>query len=468
MRLILPIFISVLILILSGCAHKRLLNAGDDFIAQGQYQRALEKYQRALAEQPNNKNTLVKLRQAQNLFNIWLDKVEISAKQAEENHHFAKAQLLYAKLAKHRSKQSFQQKQRDLRQKLKKNHGFKVQLTTSQAQLEQKFGQQLDHIAFIKDKKLSANNEIAIAFSLSKIDFSKQESNNLESKDYISHYQTISNPEYQHLQDDIIVQREAIKNLRTDVSDLQQFYNSENNRLLLLEKDKQIALLTQDKTEKNTTEFYQLQAEINNLTIDITNQQKINKKTYKKLAKSNKKVEKYEQQLDHLFHLLQETPELAEAAVYAKYQFPVRTVQQLASAQLEMVVNDNLNSTYQRQHQLQVEYSDKSHYAHAKIALKKNDLQLKSQAQLSEMLYRKSREKITMLILNELDKYQQSIIAQANNVADISSQLDQWLIAGLISKQGLPSRTKQKVEQQLRAEFGQGGYIKVNELLDGQ
>jgi len=466
MRLLLPLFISFLIL--SGCAHKRLLNAGDDFIAQGQYQRALEKYQRALAEQPNNKNTLVKLKQAQNLFNIWLDKVESSAIQAEESHHFAKAQLLYAKLAKHRNIQSYQQKQRDLRQNSLKHHGFKVQLSTRQPQLEQKFGQQLDHIAFIKDKKLSANNEIAMAFNLSKMNFSKQETSNLESKDYISHYQTIANPEYQHLQDDIIIQREAVKSLRVDVSGLQQLNNSQVNQLLLLEKDRQIALLTQDKTKTNSAEFYQLQTEVNDLTLSISQQQNINKQTDRKLAKGNKKVEKYEQQLDYLFQLLQKTPELAEEAVYAKYQYPVKTVQQLATAQLEMVINDNLNSTYQRQHQLQVEYSDKSHKGHAQIALKKNTLQLKSQAQLSEMLYRKSREKITKLILNELDKYQQSIIAQANNVADISSQLDQWLIAGLISKQGLPSRTKQKVEQQLRAEFGQGGYIKVNELLDGQ
>ena len=82
------------------------------------------------------------------------------------------------------------------------------------------------------------------------------------------------------------------------------------------------------------------------------------------------------------------------------------------------------------------------------------------------MLYVKGREKVIELILNEVDNYQQNLITTANNEVKISRQLNQWLVAGIVSNHDLPSGTSNKINQELSAEFGQGGYFKINELLE--
>ena len=58
----LPILPSILFLTLlvSGCAHKKLINAGDDYLSQGNYQHAVEKYKKALDEKPKDAKTLLK------------------------------------------------------------------------------------------------------------------------------------------------------------------------------------------------------------------------------------------------------------------------------------------------------------------------------------------------------------------------------------------------------------------------
>lgn len=465
MRLTLLLFIFS-VLILSGCADKRYLNAGDKFIEQGQYQQAVLKYQRALVEQPDDKDIIAKLEQAQNLFDIWLDKIELSARQAEENNHFGKAQLLYAKLAKHRNNQSYKQKNRDLRQRNLKDYGLKIKLSIADPQLAQRFNQQLDHISFIQNIAMSAKNEMALTFSLSEIIFDRKDTSQLYSKDYISHYDTVANPDYQYLQESIIAKENAINSLQIDLDELQHVYDSQSNILTLLEKDRQILELTM--SQSTAEEYDRSIPALDVLNNDIQLQQQTTNQIDNDIYNASQSFEQYGMELNSLFQSLQQTSEYSQVAAYSAYEYRVRTVRQLITSQLKKVVNKDVNAIYEREHLLQIEDSDKYHEAHPTIALSEDPLTLKSQAQLTEDFYTKGREKIITLILSEVDKYQQELIAEANNVSDIGTQLDRWLIAGSISKKGLPSDTNNKVVQQLQAELGLGGTLNISELLNAQ
>ena len=466
MRIILLSILVFLTVLSSGCTHKRLINAGDDYLTQGQYQHAFEKYQRAMNEKPDNVETQQKFEQTKILFEGWLDKVERSAIKAEQNNDFAKAQILYSKLAKHRQTSFYRQKQRELYQQNLKDFGLKIKLAIAQPQLNQTFGHRLDKVKFINTLNTDKMNEIFLAFSIAKVDLSTQTHKDRQSAEYISGYDTIVNPQYQEIQHDIIDQRTYIKELRSQLWEFEQLDNAEYQELLLLKKDQEIAQLNLEKTSAGSSEFKALKKQISNLHIQISKQRLIRSKTEKQLLKTQKKIKKQERNLDNLFDISQHTPELADVPIFTEYQYSVKTVNQLAKSSLTYTVQKGDLANFTREHHLQVKYSDKSHAAHQQIELNKDPLLLKSNNELKQMLYVKGREKVIELILNEVDNYQQKLITTANNEVKISRQLNQWLVAGIVSNHDLPSGTSNKVKQELSAEFGQGGYFKINELLE--
>jgi hypothetical protein len=464
----LPI-IFLLLFIISGCAHKKLMNAGNDYLSQGKYQSAVEKYQKALREQPSDAKTLAKLKQAQALFNGWLEQVEFSAQQAEKNHQLAKAQLLYAKLAKHRSEHFYHEKVMKLQQENLTEFGLNVYLDIKQPALNQSYSNEFEHVKFQNkpaDSLAYKNNEIAVMFSFDGFSVDTNKRQELASKQYVSGYETIINPAYQDIQNNIVDLRIDIKGQNNKLAEQESLANVQDRDLLLMEKNLQIAQLLLEKTDNKSTRFYQLTNEINDLYILITKQKKNLGKTDKKIAKTIRKIKKYNHQLDDLFHQLEGTPELADVEVYSDYQYTVNITEQVALGELFMKVELTKGENRERHYEVTYTHEDKSHRRHKRIALKNDPLRLKSNNELKQLVFKQARNKVTQVIEDEVGLYQQSLLTQANRLGNLSEQLNIRLMASLVSQQPLPVSTYNSINQQLIIEFGSGGTFKVAELLN--
>ena len=231
------LFIILITVFLSGCAHKEFINDGDEYISQGQHQLALEKYQSALEVKPKDVKTQQKVKQAQALFDQWLDQVKIAAVQAENNNLTVKAQLLYAKLAKHRNNLHFKQKQLAMSRYNIENFGLKLKLDIAQTELNQSFGKLENYVQLTDSIEQNKTHEVALSVSLSRNKFKTTEKSVARVKEYISGYETIVNPEYQDIQHDIVDFRNDIKELRYRLDDHKSLANAQNNELLLFQFD---------------------------------------------------------------------------------------------------------------------------------------------------------------------------------------------------------------------------------------
>ncbi|OMH32098.1 hypothetical protein [Motiliproteus sp. MSK22-1] len=453
-------------LLASGCAHRRFINAGDDYLSLGKYQQAIDQYQQASYEKPGDAKTQEKLYQAKALFDDWLDDVAEAARQAEQNQLFGKAQLLYAKLAEHRQKLKNRKIASQLRQQNIDDFGLRIKLDISQPQLYPSLGQQFNNINLIDKYDDKRGNEVYLSFSLAKINFITQKYVKIESKQYIDSYNRILNPEYRDIQQDILDLREETKNLRGKLERQEQRKTEQQQQLLLLEKDWKIALLTNQNQTENTSSYYskrKILSEIKNKSLKL--QQEISD-AGSRISRRKRDIAENERELDDLFYDLHDIPELVDIPVYADYQYPVETVTQIAKSHLEITICKGADSKFYRQQDVQIKNIDKSHPSHSLIALKADPLLLKNDSELTKMLNKKVQEEIIYVINNEINQYQQTLITQAHNEYDPRLQLDQWLIAGIISKQGLPGHIRNIVRHQLSEELGQGGVFNINDLLN--
>ena len=464
-RVLLPLLIFTTILA-TGCAHRQFINAGDDYLSQGQYQQAIEQYRQASYEKPGDSKTQKKLNQAKALFDNWLDQVNEAARQAENNKLLGKAQLLYAKLAKHRDKLNNRKKKSLLQQQNINNFGLRIKLDIKQSKLTPSFSEELNRINLVDNIDDYKSNEVYLSFSLANINFFTQEYVSIESKEYIYSYKTILNPEYEDIQHDILDLRKDTKKLRVVLKSDEQHKLALYNKMRLLEKDKQIVFLTlQNKTDESTS-YYKRKKQIADIQHRLDQIRKEVSETENRLSKRRQKIEKNEHRLDDLYDDLQRTPELVDIPVYADYQYPVDIVNQLATSELSILTQHGLSSAYSRNTDLQIKYVEKSHPSHNIIDLQADPLLLKNDSELAEMLYAKAREEIIYVINNELNQYQLKLISQANEEDEPVLQLDQWLIAGTISKNNLPEYIRSRIRHQLSEEFGRGGKFEIKELLD--
>jgi len=464
MRLNVALLITFLVITLSGCTHKRLITAGDDYLTQGKYQQAVEKYQRALNNKPNDKKTIQKFNQASSLFEHWLDTLENAALLAEQEKLFGKATILYAKLATHRHDIKYKQKQRQFHQRNLEQYGLRIKLNIAQPELSQAFGQTLDNILFI-DKSSNKTNELTLSFILDDILFSTKNKANLETVEYISAYETIVNPEFEELQHPINSLQKKVKGLRKSVSRLNKFNDKQRIQYQLIDKDLQIAELKIIRVNHNSAVFRKLTQQIYNLKIDLVKQDKRISQTEKEIKSLQREIDADKRDLDDLYIAIQPIPKLIDVPIYREYQYAINTLTQTATSTLSVNSKSDYLGKISRHLPVNIHYSDLYHKAHKRIELGADPKDIKTRNQLTQMLYAKVRDKIFSVIEQNIKHYQQELIAKANNNKDIAQRLNQWLISGIISKQGLSSPTVNKVQLQLQNEFGQGGRFNINTLL---
>ncbi len=464
MRLNLLLLIILLIALLSGCTHKKLINAGDDYLAQGKYQQAVEKYQRALTNKPNDKKTLVKFNQANTLFQGWLDTLDRAALRAEHNKAFAKATILYAKLAQHRHDVKYRQKQRQFHQKNMNEHGLRISLNIQQSQLHQTFGQALDNIVFV-DKTSNKPNELTLSFLLDDVEISINHKAHSKITEYISAYETVINPEFQDIQQHILALRTDVKDLRNILFELKEEKQKQQTQLQLIDKDLQITQLKINQVHNDNTLFQQLTKQTYYLEINFKKQENLIKEINKDIRSLQHDIDINEHNLDDLFVDLQLVPKLMDMPLYSEYEYTVKTLIQTATSVLNINRNNYYLGQVSRKKSVGISYSDQYHKAHKQIELKADPKIIKTKTQLTQMLYAQARKQIKNVIETNIMQYQQALIAKANNSNNIETRLNQWLISGIIRKEGLPQKSANRVEQQLYNEFGQGGRFNINALL---
>ncbi len=455
----------IFFLFLSGCAHRELMNDGDDYISQGHYQLALERYLEALEVKPNDIKTQQKVAQAQRNFNLWLDRISVAAIQAEKDNLPAKAQILYAKLLKHRNNLQYRQKLVALSRKNLDNFGLKVQLIMDEPQLNQSFGELEHFIRFEKTIDHSQSNEMSLAVSLSEIRYTTNDRAEARVAEYISGYEAIINPEYQAVQDEIFALRALIKESSNVLLVNEKQQKVEHTQLQLLSKDIQIKELLLEKAEKNSEEFYQLTRELSELNEQFDSQERRYSKNQKKLRKQIKIISEYEQDLDEYFYELEYLPKLVDVPVYSEYAYQVNISQQTAKAQMQVKRRGFEKAESIRSYQLQAIHQDESHPAFQTIGLQQNPLQLKNKSQLRQIVYTNGRHKLADLVAKELDEHQQRLIIKGNNSAQLTERLEYWLLSGIVSRSGFTRQMRYSINDLLKTEFGHGGYFELEQLI---
>lgn len=468
MRLTSLLLLTTLLLLNAGCAHKRLVNAGNDYLDQGQYQNAVEKYQAALSKEPKNKKTQQKLQQANIYFERWLDKLEVAAEVAEQDNNTAKAQLLYAKLAKHRTNAIYRNKALMLQKKNNTKHGLSLFLDIEQPELNSNFSAVLSPITFLQQKprtsELTENKKI-LSFYLGNSTFNTSKHYKDVSEEYVSHQETITNPEYEDIQHHIDDLRYQIKEDKYAVNDSMRIVTSQEKDLLLIEKDLEISLLQLERLAKNSNQYRALLSKINTLRSKLTNQQSRLSASQRKLSKLQQNFNHNNAELDDLFHILKDTPRLATVDVIDDYVYSVLTTKQTASAQLLKKSFDSANKQTSREHTILISSQDESHSAHKLIALNEDPLELKSRSALTQQLYKATRKKVIELIKEEALLYQSTLLNQAKVATSTAQQFEYQLLAAIVTGKLMPNSDRSQLVQRLTSEFGVAGNFELEELL---
>ncbi len=451
----------LLFLVLSGCAHQNLMDDATDYLVQGRYELAVERYREALRLEPNNKETQRQLNQARQQLQTWLGKVKQAALQAQNERQQGKALILNAKLASLNHDQAALQNYNELYQNIKQKYQYQVVLSYPESLLGESLGYEIAGLQLVDQKSARANNRVNIQFSLSKPKTRIRETEQIITTQYVSGMETIANPDYLHLQDDISKQRYTLDDYHNKLTHLQKDQKTLQYHLTAMEKDLQIAELRLSRVPVNSQRYADLQMQIQHLNDDIAGQKNILFKNEKKIKKAEKRYYRADQRLSKLLDELSYLPPTAEQEVYRDYQYPQQTLKQTITSQLIMNIDGKTV-----QWPISLEESDQSHAAHPRIGLSRKKPNLQSRRHFELKLYQQARKVADAKLARQVAIYKQQILNSASQADSHNERFDLWIGSALAGAQGVNQDVARKIQQSLLLEFGQGGEWRINKLIN--
>lgn len=448
-------------LLFTGCAHQQLVDAGEEFNQQGRYELAVEKYQKALELKPNDRKTQQDLTFAQDQLNFWLEELHAQADTAKQQGLNGRALLLYGKVAQLTRDNSTLNHYKALRKQLREQNYYKIELQIP-AQLSERIARNLANVRLINQADSHKANEFAAKISFTDPKFSTRSGGKQVTEQYVSGYETIPNPDYLHLQQDISDDRAHIAE-HTDIVQFEQgIAHKHINTIDSLRKSKELAYLKMQKAAKGSSDYKRWQTEYNKFTKQVTAAEK-NQHSHKVT------LDKYERELQDfhallLTHLneLSQLPPTAEREVYSDYTFEVKQISKVASGNVSL----SFKNGPIKNKAVTVTVSDETHEAHPIIELTKNPLELPGKTAMTNRYKTQLSKTAESLIAAHAKDYRQDLKINANQKYGADEQLEGLVQYGLSSDDGVDEQTLRKMRRILEQEFGITGEFRVNQLLD--
>ncbi len=447
-------------LVTTGCAHKDLIDAGEDYNRQGRYELAVAKYSKALELEPNNKKTRAKLNIAQLQLDLWLDDLLIEADAAKQNGLDGRALLLYSKVAKLRNEPDARGLYKQLHQQLGNNVRYKV-AAKYPATLGKNLGHRLKDIQIINKADRNQSNQFTVKLSYSKPTFKTRTKLKDRSQSYVSGVETVANPDYLHLQDDIAQDRENVHNYAEQYDHLYSDVQAAQRKLTSLRKDREIAQLKMGNSQPNSSTYQHWHNEVYRLNGLVSNAEKSLSGFQHEYDDISHKLGSVKAQLSKHLSELSYLPPTAQQDVYSDYDYQIKEVTRLATGTLtlafkgEGVKSKNISTSH----------TDIGHESHPTIDLDYNPVKLKPESRMTSDYYKEARKQAEKALTQHMTDYRNNLRDKANQLSGIDEKLEAWVRYGLSGEKGVDEGTARRMQSQLQQEFGIAGEFNINKLL---
>lgn len=449
----------VFTLFISGCAHKRHIEAGDQFMQQGKYELAIRAYEEALNSRSRDKETRRKLSVAQNQFDQWLNNIAQLAQQAEANNQREVALLLHAKLANqgnYQSKQAFNQ----LYSQVRPSIVYHVYLQ-SQQHIDLAQSIQTHPDLMLANSPVLGSNGSNLSVQLGNAQFSISEKQIVRSGEFLEGYRKEENPDFHALNHDIDRADERIRTLDREWRRADDKVRDQKTNVQLLEKDQEIWTLKLADLPPNSSAALRFKEKLRVLESttlpdarrDLKKKEKTKLRIDNDLAKQKKKRRKLLERFRH-------TSPTVEIPVYATLEYPVQVMTKHVSGQLNLNTSTGIN----KQLVIRSAHTDEGHEAIPLLQLESNPIQLQSDGQM-ELDYRAQATQDAMLtILSWKDVYRRGLAANALN-AQTPDQRTALFVRYLLSGEVSDPAVVAQFKQQLAFIYGQAGEFDIPMIL---
>ena len=448
----------MLLLLLGGCTHQRLMETGQRQLQQQRYEQALETYQRALEEKPGDSSTRQQLAQARTALDAWTVEIYRAAKAADQRGESAKALLLFGKVAQLNRDSYAVARYRELHRQLFDNARYQARILDPQQLLGAGAPPAIEDL-WLQDS--AAASAPALRLSLETPIFEVSNSSSELVQKYISGYDKVANPALIDAQHDANGLRDDIDGLAHDVDGLLHDIDKSQRRLDRLARQRHQLEDSLHRAAPGSQQAADLHYRLGRLSEEQQQLEKQRRKQQKKLKKRQRRLSDAHSDLDEVIHALTQLPALIEVPVYSDYQYTVEHQQHKLVATLLLTEADG---TVSRQ-QLTVSAEDDSHGAHPVIDLPANDMSLPSQAEMLPQLYQQAAEQSRQLIARAIDRYRETLWRQAQQSPHAREQFALWVAHGLVRRRGADHPAAMAMRRALELEYGVGGEFRINELL---
>lgn len=450
----------LLTLLSTGCAHKRLVKDGEDLNRQGRYELAVEKYKKALALKPKDKKTQQNLAFAEEELNHWLDEIYSQAIAAKQQGLQGRALLLYGKVAQLRKDSDAFSNYKQLHQQISEQAYYKLALHIPD-DLSGNIARRLKHVRLIDKANQDNSNEFTAKINYSSPKFSSQKVKKQVTQQYVSGSETITNPDYTHLQQDIAEDRQHISEYTGKVDYQSHAVEDLRYHLRDLAKDKEIAQLRMNDAKPGSSQYYHRRNEVNRLTAAISEKEHQLSAQNSKLDAFIHKLDDYRKVLDKHLNELSYLPPTVEQEVYSDHTYALKQVTKTAAGNVSLSVKNGPTKTKS----VNVKATDETHKAQPVIELSYNPLVLPSDEDMTINYRQKVASEAESLITAHARDHRKNLKEQAQRQSGVDQKLEGFVRYGLSGDDGVEDQTARKMRRMLEQEFGITGEFRINQLL---
>jgi tetratricopeptide (TPR) repeat protein len=144
--------------LLTGCAQHQSITDGDKYLQAGQYELAVEQYNRATQLDPDDQKLKAKAQQARKQYHAALKRLQQEARAMEQAGRYSVALLLYGKVVSVDPHSSSNLRYQALRQKLVEQYIFRLKLAQDPQVFGRYFLQKQSNVKLVPTFRTSNRN----------------------------------------------------------------------------------------------------------------------------------------------------------------------------------------------------------------------------------------------------------------------------------------------------------------------
>lgn len=445
---------TIIFILLSGCAHQNYLDEGLKYSKTNQYEAAVEQFTLALNEQPDDIETQSALANATKNLHDWATALEPKADIALKNKQLGKALLLYGKSAQITKNPYSVKNYKSLYSTLREKSLINAKISPN------KLGISDVELNKVEGIKTSKEAKVLLTLSQSNPIFETQQSTHDAVIEYISGSQLIANPEIIELQHQLQNVQSKRHSYHRKQDELRSSYNNANSRVQSLSSKIQRVEMQQLATNLSSQQHANYKQQASSLRSQLSSAKSQKESAKQSLEKIKKSSANLNNKISRIASGLSYTPAVVEVPVYSDYIYQEFKQTNILSGVVYLRVNNAIRTA-----SVNVSSSDVSHPAQPTINLPPNPMTVLSQQQLTPQ-YNAERFKIGLRLINELvAEHKASFLYKAQDSTNLDQKLTLLVQHGLVTSDGASETALTMLTSMLTAEFGRGGIFNSNQLL---